>query len=138
MNCGTVLLDKNFQFPDGKTSPKLLIVLCECGTNHLALITTSKAHSKNNNPGCQGADMQPNYFLPKGSCWFDDDTWVQVDEVIELDATVQGYKKQDGSSIEHRDALPLSLMRSILDCALQSDYVDEFYREFLQKTREKI
>lgn len=138
MNCGTVFHDKNYQFRHGNASPKLLIVLCEFGTNHLVLVTTSKPHSKGKRPGCQNADTPPNYFLPKGSCWFDDDTWVQTDEIIELDSTIQGYKKKDGTGIEYKEVLPLSLMMSIIDCALQSDFIEEFYLEFLKKVRDKL
>lgn len=138
MTCGTVLYDKHFQFSNGQSSPKLLIILCEFGTNYLVLVTTSQAHSKRKKPGCQNGDKPPNYFLPKGSCWFVDDTWVQLDEVIELDSTIQGYKKKDGTTVEHRDALQAATMKSILDCALQSENIEEFYLEFLQRVRDKL
>jgi hypothetical protein len=138
MTCGTVLSDKNFQFSNGKSSPKLLIVLCEFGTNYLILVTTSQPHSKGKKSGCQNKDKPPNYFLPKGSCWFDDDTWVQLDEVVELDSTIQGYKKKDGTVVEYKDVLPTALMKHILDCALESEFIEEFYLDFLRKVRDKL
>ena len=138
MKCGTILHDKNYQFPNGTLGNKLVIVLCEFGADHLVLTTTSQVHFKKNKPGCQIADKPPNFFLPRGSCWFDTDTWVELQEVIELDSTIVEYKKRDGAITEHRDVLPAPLMRSILECALQSDFIDEFYREFLQKELDRL
>src|SRR5712664_3309052 len=105
MNCGTVLFDKKYQFPNGTTGEKLAIVLSEFGVNYLVAKTTSQQHSKRRIPGCQIKDKPLNYFLPKHSCWFDIDTWVELDEVYELDSTIHTYKRQDGTTIEHKDAL---------------------------------
>ena len=138
MNCGTVLFDKNFQFSDGATSDKLLIVVCEFGTDHLILVTTSRAHSKGRKYGCQLADKPSNFFLPKGSCWFDRDTWVELHEVIELSSTIHEHKKKDGAVVEHRNVLSADLMKSILDCALQSEFIDEFYLDSIRKIREAL
>jgi hypothetical protein len=138
MNCGTVLYDKAFQFPNGETIDKLLIVLCEFGTDHLVLTTTGQQHTKQASPGCQIKDKPPTYFLPQGSCWFDRNTWVQLHVIYELDSTINNYKKSDGTVIEHKNALPLELMKGIIDCALQSKYIEQFYLDILKGFRAKM
>lgn len=138
MNCGTVLYDKAFQFPNGKTIDKLLIVLCEYGTDHLVLTTTSQQHSKQKVAGCLSGDKFPSYFLPQGSCWFSADTWVELHIIYELDSTINDFKKRDGTVIEHRNALPVTLMKQIIDCALQSRFIEEFYLDFLRGFRSKM
>jgi len=135
MNCGTVLYDKHFQFPDGQTIDKLLIVLCEFGTDHLVLTTTGQQHSKGDTPGCQSGDKFPSYFLPLGSYGFTKDTWVELHDVRELNAAITEQKMSDGTIIVHRGVLPIDLMKSIIDCALQSRFIDEYYLDFLRAFR---
>lgn len=94
MNCGTILHDKHYQFTNGEFGDKLVIIICECGTDHLALITTSHAHSKNNKAGCQIADRPPNFFLRGKTYWFDLDTWVELQEVHELPFYILGTKER--------------------------------------------
>lgn len=138
MNCGTVLYDKAFQFSNGQTIDKLLVVLCEFGNNHLLLTTTSQVGPRKTKPGCQVADKPPTFFLPKGSCWFSKDTWVELHEVNELDANIHDYKKQDGTTIEHKDALPVELMKEIFDCVLKSEFIEEYYLDHLRRVHGKL
>lgn len=138
MNCGTVLYDTNFQFRNGTTIDKLLIVLCEFGTDQLILTTTSQRHTKGMTPGCQSADRFPSYFLPKGSCWFDKDTWVELHQIHELDSNVLEYKKHRRTIVEHKNALTSELMKKIIDCTLQSRFIEEFYLEILRGVRSKL
>lgn len=81
MNCGTLLYDDEFQFSDGTTLNKLIIILCEYGHNYLAALTTSKQHSKGKNEGCQINDIPSNYFISESNNWFNKDTWVVLDEI---------------------------------------------------------
>lgn len=138
MKCGTVLYDRNYQFPKGQAIDKLLIALCEFGTDYLVFTTTSQAHSKKSVRGCQSADKPPSYFLPKGTSWFNEDTWVELHEVRELPAIIYNQKIKDGTITEYPDVLPAHLMRDILDCAARSDFIEEFYLDFLRKMRDKL
>jgi len=138
MNCGTVLYDKNFQFANGRMIDKLLIVLCEFGIDHLVLTTTGQQHSKGDTPGCQSGDKFPSYFLSHGTCWFDKDTWVELHVIHDPPSATTDQKKRDGTIIEHKDVLPIPLMKNIIDCALQSRFIDEFYLEFLRGFRRKM
>jgi hypothetical protein len=137
MNCGTVLFDTKYQFPNGTIGEKLSIVLCEYGVNYLVAKTTSQPHAKHSVPGCQLKDKPPNFFIPANSYWFHKDTWVELDAVYELDSTIHGIKCQDGTTIEH-NVLPDELVKAILDCALASDDIDEFFLEMLSAARTKF
>ncbi|MEK6410382.1 MAG: hypothetical protein AABN34_25960 [Acidobacteriota bacterium] len=138
MNCGTVLYDKHYQFPNGETIDKLVIVVSEFGTDHLVLITTSQPKSKKKEKGCQSKDTPPSYFIPQRTSWFDKDTWIELHYIGELPDAICHQKLRDGTIVEYQNVLAPSLVREILDCALDSDFIDEFYREFLQREREKL
>jgi hypothetical protein len=137
MNCGTILYDEKFQFSNGEIVDKLLIVICDFGTNYLVLNTTSKQHRKSNTSGCQISDKPPNYFLPKGSCWFIKDTWIELDEVFEIDSYTLQEKKKD-RVIRHKDNLSDLLMKDILKCALQSVDIDLYYLEFIERAYDSL
>lgn len=132
MNCGTVIYDENFQFTNGQTIDKLLIVLCEFGTDHLVLTVTSQSEKRKAIPGCQITSKPPTFFLPKGSCWFSKDTWVELHVVNELPSyKIDGVKK-------YESALSNDLMKAILDCLLQSDFVEEYYLDPVRRVRGKL
>lgn len=137
MNCGTLLSDTKFQFPNGSITNKLIIVLCEYGTNYLVAQTTRQQDYKNKVDGCQINDRPPNYFIKGGHEWFNDDTWVRLDEVFEYDSDTFFYKREDGVVIE-RCTLSSTLMKEILECALKSKDIDLYYLEVLERAYDKL
>ena len=137
MNCGTIFYDTNFQFSDGTTLDKLAIVVANFGINYLVLKTTGQQHKKNLAQGCQLNDKPPNYFLPKGICSFPKDTWVLLDEVIEVDSITLETKLDDGIAMI-KDAIPSDLMKSILLCALSSQDIELYYLEFLERAYDNL
>lgn len=139
MNCGTVVYDQRYQFPDtGQIIDKLLIVLCEFGLDHLVLTTTSQPENRKAIAGCQIKNKPPTFFLPKGSCWFNKDTWVELHIVNELPSLIHQQKKKGRTVIEYPNVLSNELMKQILDCLLQSEYVDEYYLDHLRNVRQKM
>lgn len=139
MNCGTVIYDERYQFPDtGQIIDKLLIVLCEFGSDHLVLTTTSQPERRKAVAGCQITSKPPTFFLPKGSCWFDKDTWVELHIVNELPSLIHNQKKKDGTVFEFPNALPIELMKQIIDCLLQSEFIDGYYLDHLKIVRKKL
>lgn len=137
MKCGTILHDREFQFSNGLTGNKLVIILCDFGTNYLVAVTTSQQHRKNKVRGCQIKDRPPNYFLPQNSTWFDVDTWVKLDEVVEVDSDILS-SKMAGRVAVSRSSLSNELMKDILDCALQSDDIEEFYLDILKPVAARL
>ncbi|HKS10248.1 MAG TPA: hypothetical protein VJS13_11920 [Pyrinomonadaceae bacterium] len=139
MNCGTIFRDQHFQFSDGPEGNKLAVVLCEYGTDYLVVKTTSRVHRKGSTAGCQITDTPPNFFLPQRSAWFETDTWIELDECFEYRSYIQKEKVKDGTSHQlHGAQLPLELMKQIIDCALQSEDIDEFHLEHLAMMRAKM
>lgn len=133
MNCGTVLYDTQFQFPNGSIIDKLIIVLCDFGTDYLVAQTTRQEKFKNKVAGCQIKDKPSNYFIPEHTSWFKDNTWILLDEVFEYNSDTFAYKKADNIA-QHRDVLPKQQLKEILGCALKSDDIEGFYFEFLERT----
>ena len=129
MNLGTILHDGEFQYDDGTTGNKLAIIVSNFGKNFLAVKTTSQQHRKSKARGCQINDKPPNYFLPKNSTWFKEDTWIQVDEIFELDFNILSSKNEGKAS---PPVLSQTVMKELLECALQSEEIEEFYLDFLR------
>lgn len=138
MNCGTILYDKEFLFGrSGTVIDKLIVVLCELGSNYLIASTTSKQHYKNRKAGCQINDKPPNFFLPKGSCWFNEDTWIELNAVDEIDFDILQQKKAD-KIVLYKSVLPNELMKDLMKCALQSEDIEELYLEYIQRAYDKL
>lgn len=139
MECGTIFYDEAFQFSDGPEGRKLAVVLCEYGKNHLVVkATTSQVHSvKSKTPGCHATDRQPNYFIPAGT-WFNQGTWIELDEAFEHESYIHDVKTKDGTLVVQNKKLGLDLMKEIIDCALLSDGIDEFFLEHLRMMRAKM
>ncbi len=132
MNCGTLLFDKKFQFPNGHIDYKLIIVVCEYGENCLVIQTTRQPKGKNKIEGCQVSDNPPNFFVPQNTKWFEDDTWILLNEVFEYDSNQYLYKKEDGV-VQHKCDLPNDFMKALLDCLLKSRDVDGFEKDFVKR-----
>jgi len=137
MNCGTVLYDTQFQFPDGSITNKLIIVLCNYGTDYLVIQTTRQQKFKNKSAGCQIKDKPQNFFIPQKTVWFEDDTWVLLNEVFEYNFDTFAYKQAD-KIVTQKDELPKDLMKNIFECAFNSDDIEEFYLEFLERAYKSL
>lgn len=138
MKCGTILHDKTFQFSDTGVSDKLIIVLCEAGTDHLVVTTTSKQHSRNQTAGCQISDKLPNFFVRSRAPWFDVDTWIELGEVHSIPGYILDAKIADGTITVYENVLTDVFVRDLLDCVLQSDDIDGFELDLIRAARQKL
>jgi hypothetical protein len=135
MNCGTILYDRDFQFHNtGKTIDKLSIIVCESGDCHFALVTTTNPVGKGQTQGCQSSDKPPNYFIPKGSGWFNEDTWILLDALAELNNLVIDAKVQAKSLTCYENQITTLDLKQILQCAMLSPYMDGFDKEFIERS----
>jgi hypothetical protein len=137
MKSGTVLFDSKFQFPNGKIDYKLIIVACEMGEDYLVFQTTRQPEHKNTVLGCQKDDRVPNFFIPTGTSWFKDDTWVLLNEAFSYSGLILAHKKADGI-VEHKNQLNNQLIKAILDCARNSSDIDGFDKEFIEKAYDAL
>jgi hypothetical protein len=134
MKSGTIIYDTKFQFADGSTLDKLIIIVAELGNDFLAVKTTTRQRHMNNTSGCQINDKPPNFYIPAHASWFNKDTWVELDEIFEIDSTLLNIKLRDRVAAK-RGAVSDDLLKQILDCALQSQDIEQYYMEFLRRKR---
>lgn len=113
-----------------------MIVLSEYGNDFLVALTTSQQHNKKRVQGCQINDTPPNYFIPKNTNWFELDTWILLNEALQLDSNILSQKK--GNIKLHENVLPIHLIKDILKCTLSSEDIDEFDLEFIQRAFDKL
>ena len=131
MKVGTILHDKEFQFSNGLPGNKLVIILSPFGKNFLAVKTTSQQHRKNKQSGCQIKDKPPNFFISKNDSWFIEDTWVELDEVYELDFDILSSKLESKIAAS-KTTLSGDIIQNLLACAVTSQDIEEFYLDFLK------
>ena len=58
--------------------------------------------------------------------------------VNELPSIIYNRKKKDGTVIEHENVLPIGVMKQVLDCVLQSEFIDGYYLDYLKRVRENL
>lgn len=81
---GCVVHWKDFEFSDGATADKYLVILgCKTGSNYLAVLGTSKRHRRSFSAGCHANDGY--YHIPAGQAWFPKDTWLILADPIEIE-----------------------------------------------------
>jgi hypothetical protein len=128
---GTCLLDPNFVCKDGTVQNKIIVLLSDgiSGT-YVVVKTTSKSTRFGLDFGCQPLGRFPCFFLPKGSCCLELDTWIQLDAYYEFDAyelerkIVDGEVYQIGTLDTH--------IRHLLICAINSEDISSSQEALLQ------
>lgn len=131
MKRGEVIFSKQFEFADGGTSEKLLIVLNEASstTPHLILLATSQKGRKKLDPGCHAKD---NYFVihPKTD-WFNKITWIIFDRIIEYDFVHELSEHFKGNLVT-QTTLKEDTIRAIINCLKQSDDITPYQLSLLK------
>ncbi len=84
MTPGTVLLDTQFEFANGQTGQKYLVILNDgsCGL-YIAVKTTSQDRHYTYTPGCQMGYLAC-FHMPAGWCCFVRDTWIQLEDFFPI------------------------------------------------------
>lgn len=134
MIAGTILQDNQFKFRDKTTGNKLFIVLNDgtCG-QYIAVKTTSKQHGRGVVYGCQNADIFANFFLPKSATWFKENTWVCLDEFYSY-KTSELLTGKFAGRITALSNLPVSILKELLKCAIDSPDIEFDQQDILIKT----
>jgi hypothetical protein len=118
---GTILFDDEFKFTDGSVGKKILIILNDGNPGFYIIVkTTSRSAYKSAENGCQLSNRYPNFFLPKGSCCLNEDTWIQLDQYFEFTAHELVSRHFTGQ-IKIIGILPKEIIYQLLDCAIKSD-----------------
>ena len=139
MTPGTILYDKQFQFSDTQAViDKLLVVLCEIGHDYLVVLTTSNPKFKSSTPGCNIMDKLPNFYVPVGTSWFTKPTWILLNEVYDTSHHILNQKIADGTITLFPNVLSSSVMKDLLDCALESIDIDGYYLDLIAQARQSL
>ena len=122
---GTILYDKNHPYENGSTGKKFLIVLNEGKLGfYIVVKTTSNDISKGRQFGCQLNDRYPNFFLPLKTCWFNKDTWVELNRFREFTAN-KLLAKCFSKELMEVAQLNTSVTALLLKCAIESEDISE-------------
>jgi hypothetical protein len=128
---GAVVFWKGFEFEDGGSSNKLLVVLgAKTGQPIIAVLATSKAHRRKAVPGCHAID---GYFFIKGGGpeGFPKDTWLELNRPVEIAVAllVKSALTQD-SHVQGN--LPPQHTNEIRNCLKQSPDITPYQISLLQ------
>lgn len=130
---GTILFDDEFKFTDSSVGKKILIILNDGNPGFYIIVkTTSKSAYKSAEYGCQLSNRYPNFFLPKGSCCLNEDTWIQLDQYFEFTAHELVSRHFTGQ-IKRIGILPKEIIYQLLDCAIKSDDISLSQEKILKE-----
>jgi hypothetical protein len=130
MTAGSVICDSHYEYEDGTTGQKLLIILND-GTSgsYLVLKTTSEKRFKGHKHGCQSADYYPNFYLANGSCCLKGESWVllKIDE-FDLNHFLQGTLSGRMWVI---GTLGIEILNALWDCEINHEDIEVRYEQNL-------
>ena len=131
---GSVYHNPRFKFHDGVVGNKLLILLNTPtdDEDYLFVKTTSKQKRRVKSPGCGKYYAQGEYFIPKGTDCFTEDTWVLLCDLYPISP-----KDIDNSHDWHLlkgTVLSVETMQQIIDCLFKhhGEDIPEIYEPWLK------
>ena len=132
MKKGTVLFHPRFEFTDGETGRKFLIILntpdIKKSQPFLICKTTSQSKNKPDAPGCHA---QKNlYCIEAGSDFFLKRTWVQFFEIFELNHD-EFLMQHFELGLQARGELKSETINAIVNCIKRSDDVSAYHLSLL-------
>lgn len=133
MKAGDVFCFFNFEFEDGSTQTKLLIILNTPVNDepYLVCLTTSQFKKwRSNKPGCYSEHNY--YFVDSKQDNFSKDTWVLFDRIFEIDAVklLNSHFKDGSYSLFE---LAPDLWKAMKNCVLKSKDIELKYLEMISK-----
>ena len=131
MLCGTILFDNDFRFSDGSKGKKLLVVLSDGEDGRYIVVkTTSNSNYKGITFGCQNEERYPNFYLPDGSCVLKGQSWIQLDQYFEFNAS-EFLGWHFSGRINRIGILPNDIAIELLHCAINSKDISIKQQEVL-------
>jgi hypothetical protein len=133
MTPGTIIIDNEFEYSDKTTGKKILVVLND-GTSgsYIVIKTTSQDKYKGITFGCQSSDRYPNFFLPKGSCCLNKDTWVMLDQFFEF-RMHEVVSHHFSGRMNNIGLLAPDVVKILLKCAIECDDISVAHANLLEK-----
>lgn len=134
---GSIFIHHNFAFKDGETGKKLMVILGNFNNHVVVAKTTSQQHDRGITYGCQPNDRFHNFYLPKGSCYFEKCTWVCLDEFFEFtdkdlfEARLKNEMFLSGNLETHH-------LMKLQNCALESLDISEIQEHIIKESLVKL
>jgi len=123
IRAGAVLLDLDFAFQDGKTSPKWVIVLSDnlLGDNIIFTLTTSQVNT-------YSGSLRRHIFVKKTEekC-FEKDCIIEIERTFPMAGNIF-LNKFRSKRIEHKGFISESLLKHILNEIAECDTVSEYIK----------
>ncbi len=130
---GYVYFDNNFVYHDGSKGKKLFVVLCDSTLNDdNVLVARTTSNSKSELLlGCFQDGYPPCFCLPVDISNFDDDTWIVLDEVFEMEVSkLERMNRTTDLTLEHTVAL--------LDCGSESVFLAGWQKTALSEEADNL
>jgi hypothetical protein len=126
---GTILFDPKFRFHDGKTGEKLFVILNDGRSGSLVTVKTTSNDSRYTFVyGCQISARFPHFYLPKGACCLDQQTWLCLDEFYEFEEAELHRRLLDGH-IHRIGVLPVTITLEVMACATNCEDISAAHAE---------
>jgi len=134
IDLGAVIRIEAFEVEPGVHRNKYLVIIGADIKERvcLACTTTSKTWRTPRAPICNANHEHPAFYLPVGSCFFENETWVQIHRFYELLLDDLARKIVD-QKLMRCAVLEALLLKNLLDCVEQSDFITPVQLNMLGK-----
>lgn len=134
MNPGSIVEDLDFEFHDGTSGKKILIILNDgtCGF-YIVVKTTSQPDRRSTSSGCNLTDPYPNFFVPLKDKIFRKQTWICLNEFYEFTGTELLRRKFDGN-VTYKGNLGKPVTKALIRCAARADDISLAHEKHLRNT----
>lgn len=130
MKAGDILYHNEYQYPDGSSGIKLLILLNipKNEEPYLFCEVTSQQHFRSKTFGCNS--YRQYFFIPATRDWFNKNTWIKLD-------TITGWKtasilkdKFDGK-LDIKGKLSTNIFNAVKNCVRKIDTINNKYKKMI-------
>lgn len=130
MKAGDIFYHNEYQFPDGSSGIKLLILLNNPVQEdpYLFCETTSQQKFRNKTFGCN-SDKEY-FFIPSNREWFNLDTWIKLDTISPWIAASIVKDGLDGK-LEKKDELSTNIFNAIKNCIKKTNTIVNRYKKMI-------
>jgi len=121
MKPGAIFFDSAYHVENNRKIEKFIINLNDGESyNYIFVRTTTQRKRRSALYGCQLLDRYPNFYLPIGSCYFTEHTWIQLEDYKEY-LVAEVLDKRYKNTLQQHAKLDDKIVDELLRCALKSD-----------------
>lgn len=130
MKAGDIFHHNEYQFPDGSSGLKLLILLNTPSQEepYLFCETTSQQQFRSRNFGCN--PYKEYFFIPEDRDWFNRETWIKLDTITPWIAATIIKDGIDGKLVR-KNELSENIFNAIKNCIKKTDTIINKYKNMI-------